>query len=488
MLTTLFRLELKNAFRSPTWKQNLWMRILIVFAILYFALIFLSLGIGAYYIIEKLELGDPFEVINRYVLYYLGFDIVFMYMLQPMPVANVQPLLYQPVSKKTVVHFSLLKTLYSFFNWSHLLLLIPLSVVLIIEGADSLQTALWEASIYLLLLANNYLNILVNQKTVIFVAVAATVLGAATLQYFGYFDLSLYTQPLFLALYKQPVFALLVLAVSVLSYFFSFRHFMGQMYLDTGLAKKAEKTIAIQGKYFERFGKGGLILKNDVALIIRNKRARMAVFAGFFFILYGLLFFTGAIEAYDGVYLRVFAGIFVTGGFLFSFGQYVPSWDSSYYSLLMTQNITYMEYLRSKYTLIQVFTAVTTLLSTWYIAFGWDVFSYVLIGALYNMSVNAAIVLWGGAYVRSKIDLTSSKKAFGDKNAFNYKSLLLTLPKIALPVGLFALVNTYLGTSAAKLSIVAISLVGFSLRPWIFSKVIAIYKKEKYQTLKAYRS
>ncbi|MGA0031389.1 MAG: DUF5687 family protein [Flavobacteriaceae bacterium] len=488
MLPTFFRLELKSAFRSPTWKQNLWMRILIVFAILYFALIFLSLGIGAYYIIEKLELGDPFEVINRYVLYYLGFDIVFRYMLQPMPVANVQPLLYQPISKKTIVHFSLLKTLYSFFNWSHLLLLIPLSLVLIVEGSDSLQTAVWAVTIYLFLLANNYLNILVNQKTVFFVVVATLVLGAAALQYFDYFDLSLYTQPLFLALYKQPTLALLVFGVAVLSYFTSFSHFMGQMYLDTGLAKKAEKTIAIQGKYFERFGKGGLILKNDVALIIRNKRARMAVFAGFFFIFYGLLFFTGAIETYDGIYWRVFAGIFVTGGFLFSFGQYVPSWDSSYYSLLMTQNITYMEYLRSKYTLIQVFTAVTTLLSTWYIVFGWDVFSYVLIGALYNMSVNAAIVLWGGAYVRSKIDLTSSKKAFGDKNAFNYKSLLLTLPKIALPVGLFALVDTYLGTTAAKLSIVAISLVGFSLRHWIFGKVIAIYKKEKYQTLKAYRS
>ena len=57
MLTTLFRLELKSTFRSPTWRQNLWMRILIVFAILYFAVIFLSLGIGVYYIIEKLELG-----------------------------------------------------------------------------------------------------------------------------------------------------------------------------------------------------------------------------------------------------------------------------------------------------------------------------------------------------------------------------------------------------------------------------------------------
>lgn len=488
MLYTLFQLELKSAFRSPTWKQNLWMRILIVFAILYFALIFLSLGIGAYYIIEKLELGDPFEVINRYVLYYLGFDIVFRYLLQPMPVANVQPLLYQPIEKKTIVHFSLLKMLYSFFNWSHLLLLVPLGIILVVEGAQGVETFLWATSLYLLLLANNYLNVLVNQKISFFIAVATLVVGMAALQYFEYFDLTPYTQPLFLALYHQPFSVVLVLILTLVTYYLSFNHFVGKMYLDTGLAKKSEKTIAIDGKYFERLGKRGLILRNDVALIIRNKRARMAVFAGFFFIFYGLLFFTGAIEAYDGVYWRVFAGIFVTGGFLFSFGQYVPSWDSSYYSLLMTQNLTYMEYLRSKYTLIQVFTAVTTILSSWYITFGWDIFSYVLIGALYNMSVNAAIVLWGGAYVRTKIDLTSSKKAFGDKNAFNYKSLLLTLPKIALPVGLFALVDTYLGTAAAKWSIVLISILGFSIQPWIFSRVIAIYKKEKYQTLKAYRA
>jgi len=488
MLLTLFRLELKSIFRAPTWSQNLWMRILIVFAILYFALIFLSLGVGAYFIIEKLELGEPFTVINRYTLYYLGFDLIFRYMLQPMPVTDVQPLLYQPIPKNGVVHFSLLKTLYSFFNWSHLLLLIPLSIVLMTKGQQSLNTLIWAGGVYVLLLTNNYLNIIINQKTAIFIVAAILVGGTAGLQYFDLFDLTPFTQPLFSAIYAHPLSIAVPLLIALGSYLYAFSHFKAQMHLDTGLAKKTEKTIAIDQKYFERFGKLGLLLKNDVALIVRNKRARMAVFAGFFFIFYGLLFFTGAIEAYDGVYWRVFAGIFVTGGFLFSFGQYVPSWDSSYYSLLMTQNLTYVEYLKSKYTLIQVFTAFTTLLSSWYIVFGWDIFTYVLIGALYNMSVNAAIVLWGGAYVRTKIDLTSSKKAFGDKNAFNYKSLLLTLPKIALPVGLFALVDYFLGATAAKLSIVAISLIGLSLKPWIFRRVIAIYKKEKYQTLKAYRS
>ncbi|MDA0678655.1 MAG: DUF5687 family protein, partial [Bacteroidetes bacterium] len=273
-----------------------------------------------------------------------------------------------------------------------------------------------------------------------------------------------------------------------LMYRAAFSHFRGLMYLDSGLAKKREKTIAINAMYFDRFGKLGLLLRNDVALILRNKRARGAVFAGFFFIFYGLLFFSGAVEAYDGVYWRLFAGIFVTGGFLFSFGQYVPSWDSQYYPLLMSQNLTYFEYLKSKYTLIQVFTVASAVLSSWYLIFGWDIFSYVILGALYNLTINSAIVLWGGAYVRTKIDLTSNKKAFGDKNSFNYKTMLLTLPKIILPIALFALVDYFLGTTAAKLSIVLVSIAGYFLRPYIFNKIIAVYKKEKYETLKAYRS
>ena len=488
MLKTLFSLELKSLFRSPTWKQNLWMRILIVFAILYFVLIFLSLGVGAYYIIEKAQIGEPFEVINRYLIYYIGFDIVFRYMMQPMPVTNVQPLLYQNIKKSTVVHFSMLKMLYSFFNWSHLFFLIPLSIILTVEGQAAGQVWAWSLSIYFLLLVNNYLNVLVNQKNVVFAIVASLVFGSAALQYFAIFDITPYTQVFFTAQFNQSWLVVATLVLLLLMYFSAFRHFRTRMYLDAGLAKKSEKTISISENYFSRFGKLGLILRNDVALILRNKRARQAVFAGFFFIFYGLLFFTGAVEAYESDTWKLFAGIFVTGGFLFSFGQYVPSWDSQYYPLLMTQNITYLDYLKSKYTLIQVFTVATTILSSWYLIFGLDIFSYVLLGAIYNLTINSVIVLWGGAYVRTKIDLTSNKKAFGDKNAFNYKTLLLTLPKIALPLAIYGTFNYTIGPIAAKISIVVVSIAGYFLKPYLFKTIISIYQKEKYETLKAYRS
>ena len=42
-------------------------------------------------------------------------------------------------------------------------------------------------------------------------------------------------------------------------------------------------------------------------------------------------------DIYSGSAMTVFAGIFVSGGFLFGFGQYVPSWDSSHYSLLTSR-------------------------------------------------------------------------------------------------------------------------------------------------------
>lgn len=488
MLKTLFSLELKSLFRSPTWKQNLWMRILIVFAILYFVLIFLSLGVGAYYIIEEAQIGEPFEVINRYLIYYIGFDIVFRYMMQPMPVTNVQPLLYQNIKKSTIVHFSMLKMLYSFFNWSHLFFLIPLSIILTVEGQAAGQVWGWSLSIYFLLLFNNYLNVLVNQKNVVFGLVISLVLGSASLQYFGIFDITPYTQVFFTSLFNQSWLIAVAFGLLVVIYYSAFRHFRTRMYLDAGLAKKSERTISISENYFSRFGKLGLILRNDVALILRNKRARQAVFAGFFFIFYGLLFFTGAVEAYQGDTWKLFAGIFVTGGFLFSFGQYVPSWDSQYYPLLMTQNITYIDYLKSKYTLIQVFTAITTILSSWYLIFGLEIFSFVLLGAIYNLTINSVIVLWGGAYVRTKIDLTSNKKAFGDKNAFNYKTLLLTLPKILLPVIIYGVFDYALGPIAAKISIVVVSIAGYFLKPYLFKTIISIYQKEKYATLKAYRS
>jgi len=205
------------------------------------------------------------------------------------------------------------------------------------------------------------------------------------------------------------------------------------------------------------------------------------------FLFYGLLFFTGRVEAYEGPVWKIFAGIFVSGGFLMSFGQFVPSWDSSYYPLMMSQNIKYREYLSSKWWLMVMATFISAILASGYLYFGWEAYLAVVVGAIFNMGVNSHVVLWAGAYVKTPIDLTSNKKAFGDKQAFNIKTLMLSLPKLALPMILYAIGHYAYSPYAGYLLVAVAGIAGFAFRNMVFDKIERIYRTEKYKTIWAYK-
>jgi hypothetical protein len=183
----------------------------------------------------------------------------------------------------------------------------------------------------------------------------------------------------------------------------------------------------------------------------------------------------------------MFAGIFVSGGFLITFGQFVPSWDSAYYPLMMTQNISYRNYLSSKWWLMVIATFVTTILAAFYLYFGWQIYLTVVVGAIYNIGVNSHMVLLGGAYTKTPIDLASGKAAFGDKKAFNIKTLLISIPQLLLPMLLYGL-GTYFGGLILGLSMVAIAgAIGFLMRDKMFTIIERVYKTEKYATLHSYK-
>lgn len=480
-------LQWKSFYRSASFKTEIWFKILMALGALWFIGWFLLMGYGIYFFLEDAGLGDPLRVVNRFMVYYLTFDLVFRYMLQKMPVTNIKPLLYLPFKKSQVVNFSLGKTVVSFFNWSHAFFFVPFSVVLLTKGYPFAQVVGWHLALMAIIYCNNFINVMVNNKDAVFYVFAGLVILAGISQFYQWFDITLYAQPIFDYFYDMPWTAIVPWALLLGLYFSAFGYFKKHMYLDGGLAKKHTEVRTENLDWLNRFGNLGTFLKNDIKLIKRNKRSRTAVLTGFFFIFYGLLFFTGAIEAYDGPFWKIFAGIFVTGGFLFSFGQYVPSWDSSYYPLMMSQNIKYREYLSSKWYLIIIATVISTILATFYVYFGWEAYAAVLVGAIYNIGINSYLVLWGGAYVKTPIELTSNKKAFGDKQAFNAKTLLLTLPKLLLPMVIYAIGHFLISPLAGYLFVAAFGLMGFVFKERAFKMIEGIYKKEKYKTLLAYK-
>jgi multisubunit Na+/H+ antiporter MnhC subunit len=184
---------------------------------------------------------------------------------------------------------------------------------------------------------------------------------------------------------------------------------------------------------------------------------------------------------------KLFAGLFITGGFLFTFGGFVPSWDSAYYPLMMSQNIRYKEYLRSKWWLIVIVTFVSMLLASFYLFMGWEVYQAIIAAGIYNIGVNAHLVLLGGAYVKTPIDLTTGRKVFGDKKAFNVQTLIIALPKLVLPLLIFYIFYRKWNVTAGYLSVAILGILGLAFRNKMFRIIENIYKKEKYSTLAAYK-
>lgn len=486
MIKHFLNLEWKSFVRSASLGSNLIIKIFAVLLALYFAAIFLILGISVFYIIKEKFNLDPLQTVNKYLIYYFALDLVVRYFFQKMPVLAIKPLLVLPIAKNTIVNYTLGKTGLSFFNLVHALFFIPFSIVLIYNHFPVVSVLLWHLSMLGLVYCNNLINILANNKDSFFYPFVAVFVGLAACHYFQLFDITSYSVYLYNAFYSTSYLFVTPLVVAFLLYKASFSLFKNQLNLDEGLLQKSEIATTENLSWLNQFGTLGTFLKNDIKLIKRNKRSKTTLMISVLFIFYGLIFFKN--PAYENVPLmRLFAGIFISGGFLFTFGQFVPSWDSAYYQLMMSQNIQYKDYLSSKWWLMVITTVLTTLLASFYLYFGWQTYLLIVVGAVYNIGVNSHIVLLAGAYVKTPIDLESSKGAFGNSQAFNIKTVLLSLPKLLLPLMIYGLGYYCFSPNTGCLFVAVAGLIGFAFRNSVFSLIEKVYKTEKYATIAAYK-
>lgn len=486
MFKKFLYLEWKSFTRSASFGTNLALKIILGVVAFMYAVIFLLAGIGAFYGLKKANLDPLFEV-NKYVIYYLIFDLLIRLFLQKIPVLNIRPLLTLPINKATIVNFSLGKTMLSFFNLVHSFFFVPFSIVLLVEGYSPLNVIFWHLAMMALFYCNNFLNILLNNKDYLFVIFFIIFIGLGIAQYYDYFTISDYTISFFQGLFETDYLFLIPIAVFIALYVTTFQFFRRNLHLDTGLSSKHDIAKTEEFVWLNQFGNIGTFLKNDIRLIKRNKRSKTTIFMSVLFLFYGLLFFSGGIETYDNPMMKMFAGIFVSGGFLFTFGQFVPSWDSAYYPLMMTQNISYRGYLNAKWWMIVIATAVSTVLASFYLYFGLEAYLIIIVGAIFNIGVNSQLVLLGGAYVKTPIDLGSSKGAFGDKKAFNIKTMLISLPKMLLPMLIYIAGYKLISPNAGLILVALTGFIGFAFRNKVFSMIEKIYKAEKYSTINAYK-
>ena len=123
-------------------------------------------------------------------------------------------------------HFSLGKTSISFFNILHAFFFIPFTVVLLMNGYG-FQVILWHLGIMALIYANNFINVLLNNKDSVFYSILAVVASLGLAQYYQIFDVTNYTQPFFQGMYSTNFLFLIPICVflTVLLWSFSLQSF-----------------------------------------------------------------------------------------------------------------------------------------------------------------------------------------------------------------------------------------------------------------------
>ncbi|WP_373057255.1 DUF5687 family protein [Zunongwangia sp. H14] len=490
MFRLFLSLEWKSFFRSASFGKSLGIRILLIFLGLYFAAVFLVMGIALYPGIQELYPNrDPLELVNSYVLLWLGLELLYRFFLQTLPVLDIKPLLILPLKRRKVVNFVLLKSLYSFYNILPLFLILPFGIYCMVKGDyPNIKIIAWMLAMYSLALCVNYINFIIKKKFTdnlkALIPIALVVITLAALEYFEIFSVTQWFGSMLDFLVLHPYLVIVPVILLVLLYKWNQFNLEKKFYLDAGLKGKAKTADTNDFVWTRKFGSIAPFLQQDLKLIWRNKRPKTTIYLSFLFLLYGLIFYPN--DAYENMpAFYAFVGIFITGVFMINFGQFIPAWDAAYYPMIMAQNIPLKQYLASKAGLITFSVVVLAILSTPYVYFGWRILLLNMVCALYNIGVNIPVLLYAGSFNKKKIDL--DKSPFMNYQGTGITQWLVAIPLIGVPVLVFYIFYKFISYDAALIALAVLGIIGVSLRGKILDFLTRMYKKRKYQMISGFK-
>ena len=504
MYLQLFRHRWTKTFRSTFFRQGWGVKILLGLAAIYFLALFGSLGIFMKEILEKsFEEADKLTpIFTGGILLYLLADLAMRFFLQDLNVISVQHYLSLPISKKKIIHFLLQGSVFNFFNLIPLFFIIPWAIRVIPAEYGTMHTIIWPIAALGVVLSNHFLAIYLKRvlavKAQIFWIIVLLLGGLYALHFWGLIDLTEISKLLFLPMAQSHFLAWWPLVLAFVVYQVNYRFLLGMTHLDRWQTK-AKDASTLRFSFLENRGPLGMMIANELKLITRNRRTKTVVYMCFFFAFYGLIFYTQEIYA-EGYAWLLFVGIFTTGIFMINYGQFLVSWESSYFDGILTRAYEMETYYRSKYYLLVVSSIFMFIITLPVVYFGITYLGPENISAnelivkvlwintatfFYNMGINSAVLLFASTYNKKPIDLSKG-------SAFNYQGTgaaqwVIVIPLMVVPMLLFQAFNVF-GAPDLGLGVLAgMGLIGLALHKLFIKQTIKNFKEKKYINAAGYR-
>jgi hypothetical protein len=491
MTSTFIRHELKAFWRSKNTGKSIAIRVVMSIMIFILLLYVLALGFFLDVILEKaLPKADLVVSFYGIILIYYLIDLFMRLQLQELPTLRVQPYLQLPIKRNSLVGYLAFTALLSVFNLWPFILFVPFIIKVVAVRSGDMAALAFIVSVAGLTIFNNYLGLFIKRKANLngWIFLLATgvimLLGAADFLW-HLFSIREISFLFFGRLINHPALALIPVLLAALMYCLNFFYLKRNLYLEELSTRKSSYKSSTEYPLLDRFGPVGDLAGNEIKLILRNKRSRSALIMGLFIMFYGLIFYINPqfnkMEGY-----KVFVGMFMTGIFIISYGQFMFSWQASHFDGLLVSKIKVADFLKAKYLLFTVISTFFFVLTTPYVYFGWRTLMIHFIMFLWNIGINTTIVLFFANRNYKRIDL--SKGA-----AFNWEGVsgnqwILSLPLFITPFviyGPFAL----FGHADIGLALLALmSLVFIFTRSFWIKQLEADFYTKRYKIAEGFRN
>jgi len=319
----------------------------------------------------------------------------------------------------------------------------------------------------------------------IIIALIAILGGLIALESFHIFSISKISLWYFNQLQQHWIWIALPLFTTLFFAIWNKQFILKNSYLDD-LTRKTKKGENISEKLnlLQNFGKTGELVLNEIKLILRNKRPKSVMGILPLFLLYGLIIYPQG-DALNNSFLLAFVGVFISGGFVIAYGQYLMAWESTHFDFILSSNTGIYDYFKAKYFLLLTPTLLLYIFTVPYAFYGAKIFWINFAALLYNVGINIPLLLYTASYNKKRMEL--SRGSMMNYQGVGVNNFIMALPLIIVPALIFLPIEKLFGEVVGISVLGGLGILGLLFNQSLIRLAVKHFEKRRYIIAEGYR-
>ena len=478
--------------RNPAFDTNRFAKFLIYFMVVYWAAIFLFLGVSLPFMFEGLVPNmEPYHIMNQGILYVMAGDFLMRFMAQPSVSQEIKPYLLMPVKRKKLISLLLLKSGLDGYNFIWFFVYVPFAFLTIIRFYGFGGMFLYLLGIWLIFVFNNYwyllCKLLLGEKTLwlLLPTLVFGALGAAEFLLDG-LPISRFTMNLGEGFIEgNPLSFLFVLACIGVMFLINLK--LQQRMIYNEISKKEDTKIkhVSEYKFLDKYGEVGEYIRLELKLITRNKTVKTQFRMGIIVML-GFSFALAFTDVYDGSYMTSFICLYNYAILpIMTLGQ-VMCFEGNYIDGLMSRKESIFNLLRAKYYLTTLIILVPFLIMFFPIAKGkitlLTAVAYLIFVAGFVFFMLLQLAVYNTRTLPLNANLMKSNKSS------NWIQGLITGCAFMLPLLIDKLLSALLPEEVAHIILIVIGLGFIATHNLWIKNIYKRFMKRRYKNMEEFRA